>query len=339
MDLTLEQLAGELGCELHGDPQCRVSGVATLLNAKPGELSFLANSRYGRYLANTQASIVILKEEDRAACPVNVLVCRNPYLAYAKAAALLNPVVVADAGVHPTAVVEEGAQVSPTASVGAHCFVGANSIIGAGAVLGPGCVVEAGVSIGENSRFVARATVCHGVSVGNNCLVHPGVVIGADGFGIANDKGAWTKVPQVGGVVVGDDVEIGANTTIDRGALDDTVIEDGVKLDNQIQVAHNVCIGAHTAVAGCTGIAGSAKIGKRCQIGGGVVVLGHLEIADDVHITAMSLVTGNIKKPGVYSSGVPVEDRGDWNRNIARLRQLNDLAKRLRTVEKQLEDK
>lgn len=339
MELTLEQLARELECELHGDGLCSVSGVATLINAKPGQLSFLANSRYGRYLEDTQASVVILKEEDRASCKVNALVSRNPYLAYAKAAALLNPVSQPDAGIHPSAVIGEGAKVDPSASVGPHCCVGANCVIEAGAVLGPGCVIESGVTIGEKSRLVARVTICHGVIIGANCLLHPGVVIGADGFGIANDKGAWIKVPQVGGVVVGDDVEIGANTTIDRGALDDTVIEKGVKLDNQIQVAHNVHIGEHTAIAGCVGIAGSAKIGKRCQIGGAASVLGHLEIADDVHITAMSLVTGNIRNSGVYSSGMPVDDQREWNRSVARLRQLNGMAKRLRAVEKQLEDK
>jgi len=339
MELTLGQLARVLECELHGDPQRRVSGVGTLLSAKHGQLSFLANTRYRRYLADTKASVVVLKEEDRSACAVDVLVSSNPYLAYAKAAALLNPPASVPPGIHPSAVVEEGAEIDPAASIGAHCYIGAGSKISAEVFLGPGCVLGAGVVIDKGSRLVARVTVCHGVSIGKNCLLHPGVVIGGDGFGIANDKGSWIRVPQLGSVVIGDDVDIGANTTIDRGALEDTVIENGVKLDNQIQVAHNVCIGAYTAIAGCTGIAGSTKIGMRCQIGGAVAIVGHLDIADDVHITAMSMVTGSIREAGIYSSGVPVEPRSKWGKNAVRFKQLDDMAKRLRAVEKRLEQK
>ncbi len=339
MEITLGQLASELECELQGDPQCLISGVGTLQNATPGQLSFLANSRYRRFLAGTNASAVILKQEDSATSAVNVLLSGNPYLAYAKAATLLNPPTPALPGIHPSAVIDASAEVDPGASIGAHCYIGAGCNIAAGVALGPGCVLEADVSIAAGSRLVARVTVCQGVSIGKNCLLHPGVVIGSDGFGIADDKGRWVRVPQLGCVVIGNDVDIGANTTIDRGALEDTVIEDGVKLDNQIQVAHNVRIGANTAIAGCTGIAGSANIGKRCQIGGAVAITGHLEIVDDVHITAASLVAGSIDKAGVYSSGVPVEPHMQWNKNAVRLRQLNDMAKRLRAVEKLLEQK
>ena len=337
--MTLQQLAREIGCELHGDAECLITGVGTLQHAVAGQLSFLANNRYRGYLKTTQASAVILGPQDLEECPVNALVTRNPYLAYAKAAHLLNPEQFPAAGIHPTAVIEAGCDVDSSASVGAQCYVGAGSCIGPGVVLGPGCVLERAVTIGANSRLVARVTLCHGVRVGASALIHPGVVIGGDGFGIANDAGRWVKVPQLGSVVIGDDVEIGANTTIDRGALEDTVIEEGVKLDNQIQVAHNVRIGAHTAIAGCAAIAGSTTIGKRCQIGGAVGIVGHLTITDDVHITAMSLVTGNINAPGVYSSGIPAESRTEWARNAARIRQLNEIALRLRAVEKQLEVK
>lgn len=337
MGMTLQQLAEALECELHGDPLCLITGVGTLQSAAAGQLSFLANSKYRNYLKATQASAVIIGAEDLDLCPVNALVSRNPYLTYARAARLLNPEALPAAGVHPTAVVEEGCEIDPSASIGAQCFVGAGCRIGAGVVLGPGCVVERDVSIGSNSRLVARVTICHGATLGESVMVHPGVVIGADGFGIAYDEGRWIKVPQLGNVVIGNDVEIGANTTIDRGALEDTVIEEGVKLDNLIQVAHNVHIGAHSALAGCVGIAGSATIGKRCQIGGAVGIAGHLSICDDVQVTGMSMVTGNILKPGVYSSGLPAEPRSDWVRNAARLRQLNDIAQRLRALEKELE--
>ena len=337
MGVTLQQLAQEIGCELHGDSQCLITGVGTLQNARAGQLSFLANAKYRNYLKATQASAVILRPQDLELSPVNALVSNNPYLAYAKAARLLSPEQLPVAGVHPSAVVEEGCEIDSTAAIGAHCFVGAGSRIAAGVILGPGSVLERDVTIGANSRLVARVTLCHGVSIGSGALIHPGVVIGGDGFGIANDGGRWVKVPQLGSVVIGDDVEIGANTTIDRGALEDTVIEEGVKLDNQIQVAHNVRIGAHTAIAGCAAIAGSTTIGKRCQIGGAVGIVGHLTIADDVHITAMSLVTGNIGSAGVYSSGIPAESRSDWTRNAARVRQLNDMALRLRALEKEFE--
>lgn len=338
MGVTLQQLAHETGCELHGDSDCLITAVGTLQNAGVGQVSFLANAKYRPYLETTQASAVIIWPQDLALSPTNTLVSNNPYLAFAKAARLLNPEPPVVAGVHATAVIEAGCNVDPSASIGAHCYIGTGCSIGAGVVIGPGCVLEHNVTIGSNSRLVARVTLCHGVRVGAAVLIHPGVVIGGDGFGIANDAGRWIKVPQLGGVVIGDDVEIGANTTIDRGALEDTVIEQGVKLDNQIQVAHNVRIGAHTAIAGCAAVAGSTVIGKRCQIGGAVGIVGHLTIADDVHVTAMSLVTGNINHSGVYSSGIAAQPRSEWVRNAARVRQLNEIAQRLRVLEGRLDE-
>jgi UDP-3-O-[3-hydroxymyristoyl] glucosamine N-acyltransferase len=336
--LTLGEIAQQLQCELHGDAACRISGVATLQHAGEGQIAFLANNRYRRYLGDTGASAVILRPEDLAECPVNALVALNPYLLYARVARLLNPPAAIVAGIHPSAVVEAGAEIHPTARIGANCFIAEGTSIGAGVVTGPGCVVMRGVQIGDETRLTANVTLYDGVSIGRRVLIHAGAVIGADGFGFAQDTADWVKVPQLGGVIIGDDVEIGANTTIDRGALEDTVIEEGVILDNQIQIAHNVRIGAHTAIAGATAIAGSTTIGRRCQIGGAVGIVGHLNIADDVCITAMSLVTGNISQAGVYSSGTPLGTNREWRKNAARFGQLDDIARRVRTLEKKVED-
>ena len=335
---TLGQLAEHVGGRIHGDADCNIDGVATLQNAKPGDISFLANPRYTKYLAGTAASAVIIGEEQLDACPTNALVVTDPYLSYARIATLLSPPAATQWGRHPTAVVADGSRIDSGAWIGPHSVIEADVEIGAGVMVGPGCVVGHGSRIGAGSRLVANVTVCHGSRLGKRVVLHPGVVIGSDGFGLANDGGNWVKVPQLGGVIIGDDVEIGANTTVDRGALDDTIIEDGVKLDNQIQVAHNVYIGAHSAIAGCTGIAGSARIGARCTIGGGVGIVGHTEIADDVHITGMSFVAHSIRKPGVYSSGTPLETNREWRRNYARFHQLDDMARRLRRLEEALKD-
>jgi len=262
----------------------------------------------------------------------------NPYLGYARAAALLNPPARQAGGIHPQAWISDGAQVDPSAWVGPQAVVEAGSKVGAGSYLGPGCVLERNVVIGQGTRLVANVTICATVTIGDRGLIHPGVVIGADGFGIANDEGVWVKVPQLGSVRIGDDVEIGANTAIDRGALEDTVIENGVKLDNLVQVGHNVHIGEHTAIAGCAAIAGSARIGRRCTVGGMVAIAGHLEIADDVHLTACSAVPRSIPKPGIYSSGMPIQDNKAWRRTIARLRQLDELARRVKELEGQGDD-
>ena len=330
---TLAELAGFVGGRVEGDSSRTISGVATLLSATGKDLSFLSNARYKKHLLTTDAAAVILSEADAKDCPTSALIVSDPYVSYAKIATLLNPEPTFPAQVHASAVVADSAIVSCSAYIGENCVIGDSVIVNDGVVIGAGCVIEAGCSIGENTRLVANVTLCYNVNLGSRCLVHPGVVIGSDGFGIANDQGVWIKVPQLGAVQVGDDVEIGANTTIDRGALDDTVIEDGVKLDNLIQVAHNVRIGAHTVIAGCVGIAGSAEIGKYCGIGGGVGILGHLQIVDGVQVTAMSMVTKSITKPGVYSSGVPLQSSQDWHKNAVRFKHLDELVKRVRELE------
>jgi UDP-3-O-[3-hydroxymyristoyl] glucosamine N-acyltransferase len=324
-EFTAGELAGRFGLDLRGDPATVVRGVATIADAAADRLTFLSNSKYRAQLAGTRAGIVVLAEADADAAPGTALVARDPYSAYARIAALFERPVDAPPGVHATAWIDAAARVDATASIGPQVSIGARSVVHGGAVIGPGCVIGEDCVVGPDSRLVARVTLVTRVALGARVLVHPGAVLGADGFGIAMDKGAWLKVPQLGGVVVGDDCEIGANTTIDRGAIDDTVLEDDVRLDNQIQVGHNVRIGAHTAIAGCAAIAGSARIGRYCLIGGGAGVVGHIEICDKVVVTAMSLVTHSIREPGEYSSGTPLMDNRAWRRNAARFRQLDRL--------------
>ncbi|OOG27171.1 UDP-3-O-(3-hydroxymyristoyl)glucosamine N-acyltransferase [Thioalkalivibrio denitrificans] len=333
MAISLGELAARLGVHLNGDPEAVIDGVAPLDRAVPGQLSFLSQARFRPHLPATRATAVILSPEHLEACPTAALVTDNPQLAYARACTLLHPQPQASPGVHPTAVVADDAVIHESASIGPQCVIEHGSTIGASVVLGPGCMVGPGCEVGPASRLHARVTLLHGTRIGKRVVIHSGAVLGSDGFGFARDGERWEKIPQLGVVVVGDDVEIGANTTIDRGALGDTVIEEGVKLDNLIQVAHNVRIGAHTAVAGCVGIAGSTRIGRRCAIGGGAGIIGHLEIADGVTITAMTLVTHSIPEPGVYGSGVPHAPAREWNRTVARLRQLDDLARRVRALE------
>ncbi len=326
-DFSLGELALRFGVELRGDPQLRVRRVATLAHAGDGDLAFLANSRYRRGLPETRATAVLVTAEDAPACPGAALVTRDPYGVYARIATLLYPTPAAVPGVHPSAVVAAGARVAPSATVGAGAVIESGAEIEAHVLVGPGCVVGA-ARIGEGTRLGPRVAVYDGVRIGRRCIVHAGAVLGADGFGFAPGSGGWIKVPQVGGVTIGDDVEIGANTTVDRGAIDDTVIEDGVKLDNQIQVGHNVSIGAHTAIAACTGISGSTRIGRRCLIGGMVGFAGHLTIADDVVVTGMTLVSASIREPGSYSSGMPAVETRAWRRMVAHLRRFADKERR-----------
>lgn len=333
MTLALAELAVRFGCVLKGDPAVRVAKVATLQNATPDALSFLANAKYTRHLATTRAAAVVIEPKLADACPVPALLSPNPYATYARIAALLHPQARHPAGIHPTAIVDPTAAVDATAYVGPYAVIESRVSIGARAVVGPGCVLMQGAHVGADTQLTAHVTLCADVSIGVRCLLHPGAVIGADGFGLAPDAGTWVKVPQVGSVRIGDDVEIGANTTVDRGAIEDTIIEDGVKLDNQIQVGHNVRIGAHTAVAGCTGISGSTTIGRHCMIGGMVGIAGHLTIADHVVITGKSLVGGSVHKPGMYSSSLSVEETASFRRNAARFRQLDRLAKRVQRLE------
>ncbi len=333
MGLLLGELAERLGAELHGDCTDRVEAVATLERAQPGDISFFSNRRYKKHLLETAATAVILARHDLDECPVASLVVENPYLGYARAAAIFNPSPDPPHGIHPSARVEADACVHATAWVGPNAIIESNAHVGEGAYIGPMSVVGKGARVGPGTCLVANVILCHGVEIGSRGVIHPGVVIGADGFGIANDNGVWVKVPQLGSVKVGDDVEIGANTSIDRGALEDTVIELGVKLDNQIQIGHNVRIGAHTAIAGCVCIAGSARVGSRCTIGGAVSIGGHLEIADDVHITGGTLVPKSITRPGIYSSGLMALDNRSWKRAHARFSQLDDMARRLKALE------
>ncbi len=330
----LDELAQRFGLKLHGDGRADIRGVATLAAARDDQLAFLANPRYLGALEGTHAGVVVLRKEHADRSPVPALIADDPYLAYARIAALFDEAAAPQPGVHASAVVETGAHVSEAASIGAFCHVAGDARIEDGAVLGPHCIVGPGCTIGAQSRLVARVTLVTRVALGKRVLVHPGAVLGADGFGIANDRGDWVKVPQLGGVRVGDDCEIGANTTIDRGALEDTVLEEDVRLDNQIQIAHNVCIGAHTAIAGCAAVAGSARIGRHCLIGGAAGVLGHLEIADRVTITAMSLVTHSIREPGEYSSGTPLQDNRAWRKNAARFKRLDEFTRRFAEMEK-----
>ncbi|HET9482814.1 MAG TPA: UDP-3-O-(3-hydroxymyristoyl)glucosamine N-acyltransferase [Xanthomonadales bacterium] len=325
---TLADLADRFALELRGDGTRRVSGVGTLAAANQDEVSFLANPVYRPLLRSTRAAAVVLGATAAGEAPTAALVSANPYADFARIAALFERTPAADPGVHPHAFVDPAGSVDPAASVGPFCTIAAGARIEAGAVLGPHCIVGPDCVVGAGSRLVARVTLVERVVLGRRVIVHPGAVLGADGFGLAMDAGRWLKVPQLGGVVVGDDCEIGANTTIDRGAIGDTVLEEDVRLDNQIQVGHNVHVGAHTAMAGCAAVAGSARIGRYCLVGGGAGIVGHISLADRVTVTAMSLVTHSIREPGEYSSGTPIQDNRTWRRNAARFRHLDALVRR-----------
>ncbi|WP_426702402.1 UDP-3-O-(3-hydroxymyristoyl)glucosamine N-acyltransferase [Rhodanobacter sp. Col0626] len=340
INYTVADLAERFGLAIGGDGTRVIDGVGTLAGAGPSQLSFLSNSKYTAQLAATRAGVVVLSRENLDDCPTAALIAEDPYVAYAKIAALFERHAAAPPGIHPSAVVSASAQVSASASIGPCCVIGDDAIIGDGAILGPHCIIGEDCTVGAHSRLVARVTLVTRVTLGQRVLVHPGAVIGSDGFGLAFDRsasthGGWVKLPQLGGVRIGDDCEIGANTTIDRGALDDTVLEEDVRLDNQIQIAHNVHVGAHTAMAGCAAVAGTAKIGRYCMIGGNAGVLGHLELADRVTITAKSLVTHSIREPGEYSSGVPLQDNRQWRKNAARFKHLDEYARRLAALEKE----
>ncbi len=336
MKVRLGELAERVGCMLHGDPDCEVQAVGPLDSAEQGLVGFIASDQYLDLLGRTRVAAVILSAEHLGRCPVNALVADNPHLCYARVASLLHPEPEFSPGIHPTAVVAEGSHVDSTAWIGPHAVVEAGAEIGARVFVGPGSLVASGARVGEESRLIARVTICHHVVVGRRVVIHPGAVIGSDGFGLAKDGARWVKVPQLGTVLLGDDVEIGANTTVDRGALQDTVIADGAKLDNQIQIAHNVRIGENTAIAACVGIAGSTKVGRNCTLGGGVGLAGHLEFGDNVHFTGQSLVTRSFTRPGQYSGNLPAVPTREWRRSVARFRHLDEMAKRLRYVEERL---
>lgn len=333
---TLAQLAEALDARLVGDADKVVTGLSALQDAGPDELSFLANRQYRKLLATSQAGALLLTEADAAEFSGNALIVANPYLAYARLSHRFDPKPRPQAGIHPTAVVAESAQVDATAAVGPGVVIEAGAIVGANVTLGAQCFIGARCVIGDGSWLAPRVTLYHDVRMGQRVVIQSGAVIGGEGFGFANDRGSWQKIAQIGGVLIGDDVEIGANTTVDRGAINDTVIGNGVKLDNQIQIAHNVQIGDHTAMAACVGISGSTRIGRHCTIAGGVGMVGHIDICDNVFVSGMTMVTRSITEPGAYSSGTAMQPAAEWKKSAARIRQLDGIAKRLQQLEKQL---
>ncbi len=333
-EYTLTDIAARFGLQLRGDGARVIRGVATLSGADSDQLGFLANPRYRSQLASTRAGVVVVRADDAEHANQDVLIAADPYVAFARIAALFDPGIAATAQIHPSAIIAADAHIGSGVSIGAYCVIEAGAVVEDHVVLGAHCLIGPGCVIGAHSQLTARVTLVVRVQIGKRVLIHPGVVIGADGFGLAFDKDHWIKVPQLGGVRIGDDCEIGANTTIDRGALEDTVLENDVRLDNQIQIAHNVHIGAHTAIAGCAAVAGSSRIGRYCLIGGGAGILGHLTIVDKVTITAMTLVTHSIREAGEYSSGTPIQESRQWRRNAARFKRLDDLARRLAGIDK-----
>jgi UDP-3-O-[3-hydroxymyristoyl] glucosamine N-acyltransferase len=330
----LLELAHYLGAVLVGDPKHEIRALATLQNASRDALGFIANPAYKKYLATTQAGALLIHPDLQGEFSGNKLVIANPYIAYARASSLFSPLHPPVAGVHPTAVVGANCSIAENVSIGANAVIGDSVNLLEGVVVGPGCYVGDETVIGKYTRLAANVSIYHGVSIGENCILHSGCVIGADGFGFAPDAGGWLKIHQLGGVVIGNNVEIGACTCIDRGALDDTWIADGVIIDNQVQIAHNVRIGKNSAIAGHSAIAGSTTIGANCTISGAVAIVGHITLADKVHITARSLVSASITEAGSYSSGTPLASTKDWRKNAARFRQLDSLATRLIKLER-----
>ncbi|RMR02924.1 UDP-3-O-(3-hydroxymyristoyl)glucosamine N-acyltransferase [Pseudomonas syringae group genomosp. 3] len=335
--IKLGQLAEFLGATLRGDKDKDITGLATLEEAGPGQISFLAKPQYRKYLVDTQAAAVLLKPADADGYTGDALLVPDPYLAYARISHFFDPKPKSSAGVHPTAVIAEDAQVDPAASIGAFAVIESGARIAANVTIGAHCFIGARCEIGEGGWLAPRVTLYHDVRIGKRVVIQSGAVLGGEGFGFANEKGVWNKIAQIGGVTLGDDVEIGVNTAIDRGALADTRIGNGVKLDNQIQIAHNVQIGDHTAMAACVGISGSTKIGKHCMLAGGVGLVGHIDICDGVFITGMTMVTHSITEPGSYSSGTAMQPAAEWRKSAARLRKIDDMARRLQKLEKAVE--
>lgn len=335
-NIKLSELAEQFNLKLEGDGQTMIDGVGTLAGATGAQISFLSNPAYREQLKTTHAAAVIISADDVKDCPVNALVADDPYVSYAKIAGLFDPRRPPKPGLHKSAVID------PDSTIGRDVFIGANAVIGPGCeiadfcMIGPGCVLMADCKLGSGSRLVANVTICEDVRIGQRVIIHPGAVIGGDGFGLAFDKDHWVKIPQLGGVLIGDDCEIGANTTIDRGAIGDTVIENDVKLDNQIQIGHNVQIGAHSALAGMVGISGSTKIGKYCMFAGASGTVGHIEVADRTTVQGQSMISKSITQPGTtWSAAFSAQPLRDWFRMLAHLRRFEKLAKRVLKLEKQ----
>lgn len=333
---TLAELAEQFGGSVKGNANYEISGLASLQSATEHDLSFLANAQYRKFLPETKAGAILLKPSEVEHYAGNAIVSDDPYLIYAKISYLFDNKPISDVGIHPTACVAESAQIDTTACIGAYAVVADNVFIGAGVTVGPHCFIGARCIIGEGGWLAPRVTLYHDVKIGKRVVIQSGAVLGGDGFGFAVEKGNWFRIAQIGGVTLGDDVEVGANTTIDRGALADTVLGNDVKLDNQIMIGHNVQIGDHTAMAACVGISGSTKIGRRCIIGGSVGMAGHLTICDNVILTGMTMVTRSISEPGTYSSGTSMQTSSEWRKSVARFRHLDEMAHRVQQLEKKL---
>lgn len=335
--VSLSDLVRAFGGELLGNGDRIITGIGTLASAGPSEIAFLSNSKYRSQIEATRAGAVILGQADRDATPLPRIVTDNPYAYQARVSAFFNPLQRPAAGIHPSAVVDQSAQLGAGVAIGAHAVIGRGARIGDRAVIGAGCQVGEGAAVGAESFLYPGVVVYRGCQIGARGILHAGAVIGSDGFGFAQDQGQWVKVPQTGRVICGDDVEIGANTTVDRGALDDTVIEDGVKIDNLVHVAHNVRIGAHTAIAACAGIAGSAVIGRGCRIGGAAMIVGHTCIADGITVSPGTMVTKSLSEPGTYSAIWAAEPHREWLKHAAQLRRMEELSHRVRELEKIIE--
>ena len=337
--ISLGEIASRLGGRVVGDAGVLVEQVASLEHAQGRDIAFFSSSRYKAQLAATHAAAVILGPQAEALTRLPRIVSDNPYAYFARVSQLLNPVGAPRPGVHASAQVDAAARVAASARVDAGAVVEAGAEVGERVWIGAGCFLGEAATVEADSRLHPSVVVYAGCRIGKRAIVHSGAVIGADGFGMALDAGRWLKVPQIGRVLIGDDVEIGANTTIDRGTIDDTVIEDGVKLDNQVQIGHNCRIGAHTAMAGCAGVAGSAVIGRRCTVGGAAVILGHLSLCDDVQVSAATVISRSIRKPGTYTGMYPFDDNASWARNTAWVRHLAELAERVGALEKKSDPK
>ncbi|WP_304164380.1 UDP-3-O-(3-hydroxymyristoyl)glucosamine N-acyltransferase [Lonsdalea britannica] len=335
--IRLDALAQQLDAQLHGDGDIVITAVASMHSAQSGQITFLSDSRYRDRLATTQASAVVVTEADLPFCHTAALVVKNPYLTYARMAQVMDTTPAPAEAISPAATIASDARVGKDVSIGPNAVIESGVELGDGAVIGANCFIGKNTRIGAGSRLWANVTIYHNVVLGEQCLIQSGAVIGSDGFGYANDRGNWVKIPQLGTVIIGDRVEIGANTTIDRGALDDTIIGNGVIIDNQCQIAHNVVIGDNTAVAGGVIMAGSLKIGRYCMIGGASVINGHMEICDKVTVTGMGMVMRPITEPGVYSSGIPLQPNKAWRKTAALVMNIDDMSKRLKAIERKLD--
>ncbi|WP_369789857.1 UDP-3-O-(3-hydroxymyristoyl)glucosamine N-acyltransferase [Rouxiella sp. WC2420] len=338
VSIRLADLAQQLDAQLHGDGDFVITGIASMHSAHSEQITFLSNSRYREQLATCNAGAVVLTEADLPFCQSAALVVKNPYLTYARMAQLLDTTPAPAQDIDPSAVISPDAKIGDRVSVGANAVIESGVILGDGVIIGAGCFIGKDAKIGAGTRIWANVSIYHRVEIGQKCLIQSNTVIGADGFGYANDRGNWVKIPQLGTVIIGDSVEIGACTTIDRGALDDTQIGNGVIIDNQCQIAHNVVIGDNTAVAGGVIMAGSLKIGRSCQIGGASVINGHMEICDKAVVTGMGMVMRPITEPGVYSSGIPLQANKVWRKTAALVMNIDEMNKRLKAVERRIEE-